>query len=453
MSPTSGLEISPLATFTPPSSTRAWQSAPHPTLPLLACASSDKSVRVYSLTSFQLQSTVAGGHSRSIRTVAWKPNVKGESVLATGSFDASAQIWKRYEGVEGIQQIRLQSDHDSADGNDHGEEDEEEWRFAVILEGHDSEIKSVAWSAGGQFLATCSRDKSVWIWEEMDEDSFETVAVLQEHDADVKCVAWHPSEDLLASGSYDDGIRLYREDVDDWACVAALTGHGDTVWSLAWEPKVSVENLKRTAAAVAAAATAGPNSEAKGALLDARDKSGPRLLSCSDDLSIRLWQRRPKKRADMPTGQGRMPSILRTTDIEEDWFEESRLPQAHGRSVYSVSWSAVTGRIVSTGSDGKVVVYEERWKEAGETAPSAGAAAAAAAAAGGVEKQGEGEPEIGPLTEWVVLAELDDAHDVYEINHACWAKRRDRGKRNDDEEIIITTGDDGLVKAWALDEA
>ena len=113
-----------------------------------------------------------------------------------------------------------------AGGEDGDEEDEDEWRFAVILDGHDSEIKCVAFASTSPLLATCSRDKSVWIWEELEDDNFETVAVLQEHEGDVKCVAWHPGEELLASGSYDDTIRLWREDVDDWACCALLTGHG-----------------------------------------------------------------------------------------------------------------------------------------------------------------------------------------------------------------------------------
>ncbi|RII13639.1 hypothetical protein CUC08_Gglean004409 [Alternaria sp. MG1] len=318
--------LTPLATLTPPSNSRTWQSAPHPTLPIVATACSDRSVRVYSLTSFTLLHSITGGHKRSVRTVSWKPGTRGQSVLATGSFDSSAGIWRREEGGGAVGGMERDFTDAGDTGSDH--DDADDYQFSCILDGHESEIKCLAWSPSGQYLATCSRDKSVWIWEELEDDNFETVAVLQEHDGDVKSVAWHPEEDLLVSTSYDDTVRLYREDADDWVQVAMIDGHKETV-----------------------------------------------------------------------------------------------------------CWSRRTGLIVSAGSDGKIVVYKERWREQ-QAAPDT--------------DNGDADKS---LTEWVIIAELFSGHDVFEINHVCWARRADKGKRSEDEEVILSTGDDGEVRVWTLDDA
>lgn len=365
-------------------------------------------------------------------------------MLVTGSFDASAGIWRRWEEGSVVAQGKKEAQEVDftkglAGGAEDGEgedEEEDEWRFAVILDGHDSEIKSVAFSPTSPLLATCSRDKSVWIWEELEDDNFETVAVLQDHEGDVKCVAWHPGEELLASGSYDDCIRLWREDTDDWACCALLQGHEGTVW---W---VEFEGADR----VGAPALPNEPSEAQKTVLEQREKAGPRLISCSDDKSIRVWHRIPKEKEEQAAaavGGGRMPSIWKNSDFEEEWLEEARLPQVHEREVYAVSWSRKTGRVASTGSDGKIVVYEERWRSAEDR--NGDVEMGDAEAAVNEEKKEDG------LTDWVMLAEVENAHDVFEVNHVCWAPRADKGKRFEGEEVLVSTGDDGEVKVWTFD--
>lgn len=406
------MKLVPLATLTPPSISRSWHSVPHPTLPLLATSSSDKSVRIYNLSTLSPHSILDGGHKRSIRCTAWKPHLRpGLLSLVTASFDATAGVWRRDESA-------LETDLTSH-GGDRAGDDQEDWEFTLVLEGHDSELKGIGFSPSGQYLATCSRDKSVWIWEEIGaegEDEWETVAVLQEHEADVKCVAWGPDEgdgrgEVLASGSYDDSIRLWREDEEqEWGCVSTLSGHTGTVWGLDWEGE------------------AGQVKEAGQADEDYAPPARPRrLISCSADESIKVWSR---LHASDPRARGAnagIPSTMRAPSGEETWLCEQALPKAHTRPIYSVSWSKKTGRVVSCGSDSLVVIYEERPKA-------------------------QQTREVGAqLTEWHVLTTLKMAHGPYEINHVTWCPRFDGGRKGD-EEGIVTTGDDGAVRMWAMEE-
>lgn len=431
-------QIALLSELTPPSLERTWLTAPHPTLPIVATCSSDKTVRVYSLTNFKLLSTISGGHKRSVRTAAWKPHVQGESVLATGSFDATVGIWRRWDNYgrtdgSGAGWELGSENNESFNGDaedDDPDEEDEEWRFAVLLDGHDSEVKSVSWSPSGMLLATCARDKSIWIWEDLDDgdNNFETVAVMQEHGGDVKCVSWHPVEECLASGGYDDTIRLWREDLDDWGQVACIKKHEGTVWFLDWEGPdtlpVSPSNADATSI--------------QNQWREQRALSGPRLISCSDDRTVRVWRRLPKNspqqglNSSAATG---IPSIIRPTGTDETWEEDTVLPHAHELAIYAVAWSRKTGLVASVGADGRIVVYEERFLP-----PSANSDAM------------ETEPEVkAPLqTEWSILGVMDGAHGIYEINHVAWAKRADRGSEGAEEEVLVTTADDGSVKVWTL---
>jgi cytosolic iron-sulfur protein assembly protein CIAO1 len=446
--------LTPLATLSSPTITRAWQSTPHPHTSLLATATADKSVAVWSLRDFRLLSTITGGHKRSIRSVAWKDTGKNRSggiVLATGSFDSNTGIWTRNErqverrnngGVGAKDEEDLfggAEDADALDGSA-GAEEEEEWAFSSLLTGPDSEIKSVAFSpTNPALLATSSRDKSVWVWEDVadtagggggDDSEYETVAVLAEHTGDVKCVAWHPEREVLASASYDDTVRLWRdiEEEGDWCCVGVLEGHGGTVWGVAWE------GLKGE----------GQDGEADGDEDGGLAVKEPRLASCSDDLSVRIWKKVSKDREREGTGS-RLPSIIRPPSSMETWVQEAMLPQMHVRSVYAVAWSSISGLLVTCGGDGGIYVYKERSVQHTQEVHTNGEVKEVVM--NGIE---DASSSAKAETEWVVVAQIEAAHAEYEINHVCWARRQDRDKRQDDEEVIVSSGDDGAVRVWAL---
>lgn len=410
--PPSSAAITPLpgGPFRPDLYARAWSSIPHPTRPLIATAH-EKSVTVYSLSTLTKHSSLTGGHSRSVRAVAWQPSSTSSSPnqklrLVTGSFDSTAGLWSFDDDQKSSSCLEKNMNNIEQEGNER-EEEEEEWEFNLVLEGHENEIKSVGFSPSGQFLATCSRDKTVWIWEEVEEDEWETVAVLSEHEGDVKCVAWAPSEysgrggkfygtDCLASASYDDTVRIWREDGDgEWVCVFVMDGFGGTVWGLEWE-KLKKEN----------------DGEERGRRM-------ARLVTACQDGGVKVWElveEEDEEEEEEGKGDWSVPNRMRR-ELREEWRCVAELPKVHTREVYSVAWSGETGVVASTGGDGRVALY--------------------------------GEEEKGK--EWKVLTVLEGAHGPYEVNHVTWCKRWDKGtERKGEEEILVTTGDDGVVRPWEV---
>ena len=294
---------------------------------LLAIASSDHKIRILEVLGDEnvrlrlIDSLDGSVHTKTVRSVAWRPNTPIDTVvLAAGSFDSTVSIWTRNVSVAGA------SYNDNSDSDSSIADDANETELLAIIEGHENEVKGVAWSYDGMLLATCSRDKSVWIWEtdEMGEE-YECISVLQEHSQDVKHVVWHPTKNWLASSSYDDTVRVWKEIDDDWECVAVLDGHQGTVWCSDFE-KLGQFNT-------------GDSNEST------------RLCSCSDDKTLRVW----KHMGDSETGDG-----------QQEWICQSVLPGIHRAQVYGVAWSKQTGLIASCGADGTVAVYSEDVKGSGD---------------------------------------------------------------------------------------
>ena len=383
-----------------------------------------------------------GGHERSVRCADWAPNgAKDAPRLVTGSFDSTAAIW-RYKGSapDDDDDEDIEVDYTRGTRSSSNNTDEErwgkDWAFTLVLEGQEAEIKSSVFSPSGTFLANCSRDKSIWIWEDIgqheEEDEWEVVAVLQEHQGDVKSASWCPTlparnkrgrDDVLASASYDNTVRIYREDGDgDWVCVSVLEGHTETVWGVTWERR-----------------------PAEGCF--------PRILTFSADGTIRVWRLVDDEDEEMMDeagprgprgGMGGMPNTMRRS-LTEQWECVNELPRVHTGDVYSVCWSSKTGLVASTGSDGIIAVYSE--VETDQPSPSHDSEAAE-----GTDEKEDTEKVPEKSREWKVITKTEAAHGPYEVNHITWCPRFDSVlPKNEGEEMLVTTGDDGTVRPWRVE--
>src|SRR5438128_1557550 len=99
------------------------------------------------------------------------------------------------------------------------------------LKGHQGSVLGVAFSPDGKILASCSRDKTIKLW---DPATGELQRTLTEHTADVYDVTFSPKGNLLASAGRDKTIKLWQ--MPAAKLIRTLEGHTDIVRSVAFAP-------------------------------------------------------------------------------------------------------------------------------------------------------------------------------------------------------------------------
>lgn len=112
------------------------------------------------------------------------------------------------------------------------------------LTGHSETVNGLVWNKSGEFLASCSDDKTVRIWhnrsaedeeDTRDEPLTSTLIediILNGHGSPVYAVRWS-EHDILASASFDKTIRLW--DVSG-QCLHVLASHTMPIYSLCFTP-------------------------------------------------------------------------------------------------------------------------------------------------------------------------------------------------------------------------
>ena len=221
-------------------------------------------------------SVLEDGHSRTVRSCEFSPD---DQLIASASFDGTVIIWET------------------------NSRNKSSWNQIASLEGHENEVKSVAWNNAGNYLATCGRDKRVWIWERLNEAEFECVTILEGHTQDVKFVRWHPQNNILYSAGYDDAVKVWEEHNEDWYCSETLLGHKSTVWGVTG------------------------------------DKSGNHICSCSADCSLIFWDRL-------------------IVDGAASYSKSIALTGIHDYPIISVDWSADLPLVASASEDNSVVLTQ-----------------------------------------------------------------------------------------------
>jgi WD40 repeat protein len=110
------------------------------------------------------------------------------------------------------------------------------WRVSdftllATLEGQDYPRAGVAYSSGGQTMASVAADNKINLWRASDGSLLST---LEGHTDQIHSLVFSPDSQTLASGSFDRTVRLWR--VSDGSMLYTLVGHTAEITSLIFSP-------------------------------------------------------------------------------------------------------------------------------------------------------------------------------------------------------------------------
>jgi WD40 repeat protein len=114
------------------------------------------------------------------------------------------------------------------------------WRLAdnkhMRMTGYPGRVRSMAWTAGGKFLATSGADTVIlWPFASKDGPMGKEPLMLAPMPNRVSAVACHPKQDILAAGYADGTVLMVR--LEDGAEILVRRNDGHAVSGLAWNPK------------------------------------------------------------------------------------------------------------------------------------------------------------------------------------------------------------------------
>ncbi|RXM93474.1 Protein HIRA, partial [Acipenser ruthenus] len=114
----------------------------------------------------------------------------------------------------------------------------EQWRCVTILRSHTGDVMDVAWSPHDAWLASCSVDNTIVIWNARKFP--EIIATLRGHTGLVKGLTWDPVGKYIASQADDRNLKVWR--TMDWQLETSITkpfdecGGTTHVLRLSWSP-------------------------------------------------------------------------------------------------------------------------------------------------------------------------------------------------------------------------
>lgn len=185
----------------------------------LATASSEK-VKLWDMKTFGIITTLSG-HSNQVTTIAFPPYSGGKSsTLASGSLDQTVKLWDISSGElqetitfnHMVHYVTFTPTGFAADGNVIAVSNDSNVKLCetgtfltTSFRGHTSAIKAIAFAPDGHFVATASDDLTIKLWNRKT-SCLETTIVGEEKA--ISCMKVSPDERIIATAS-SNSVKLW----------------------------------------------------------------------------------------------------------------------------------------------------------------------------------------------------------------------------------------------------
>ncbi|KAG0167641.1 U3 small nucleolar RNA-associated protein 13 [Apophysomyces sp. BC1034] len=178
---------------------------------VLATGSKDKTARIWKIDVDEEDSAkrylcagVCIGHTEAIGAIAYSR--KSNHFMITGSQDRTIKYWNLRD-----------MDLESPDESFHA-------RSLYTYQAHDKDINSICIAPNDKYFATGSQDKTAKIW---NVDTGSLVGTCKGHKRGIWCVRFSPVDQVLATSSSDKTVRMWS--LKDFTCLKTFEGHTNSV--------------------------------------------------------------------------------------------------------------------------------------------------------------------------------------------------------------------------------
>lgn len=217
----------------------------HPIYQLVATGSDDAQIKLWDSESGELSGTLKG-HTDSVQDVAFDPSGK---TLASCSNDMSIKLWD----ISALQCTKT-------------------------LQGHEHSIHSLCYTPSGM-LVSASRDTCVKFW---DLSSGYCHRTIRAHKEWVRCVKVSPDGQYIASCSDDKTVKVWL--ISTTECVNEFLGHDHVIECLEWAPETAFHSISVNLCHQNESDLVNIDSTAT-----KKGKPSRFIISGSRDKSIRMW--------------------------------------------------------------------------------------------------------------------------------------------------------------------